>query len=65
MDDEHHYESLVSARTREEAIDIATEALPRGKSATRIEAVDVADREGPDSWLVTVWFRGPYGRGLE
>lgn len=51
------YEALVSAKSREEAIDIAAEALPENKQISRVEAQDVADREGPDSWLVTLWFK--------
>jgi hypothetical protein len=52
------YQALVSAKTREEAIDIASEAVPAGKSITRVHAENVADREGEDSWLVTLWFAG-------
>ena len=50
------YEALVSARTRDEAIDIAAEALPARTKITRAEAEDVASREGKDSWAVTLWF---------
>ena len=50
------YEALVSARTRDEAIEIASEATPRGKRIARAEARDVAATEGEDSWLVTLWF---------
>ena len=50
------YEVLVSASTRDEAIEIASEAVPRGKRVTRAEARDVAETEGDDSWLVTLWF---------
>jgi hypothetical protein len=50
------YEALVSARTREEAIEIAAEALPARTKVTRAEARDVADEEGQDSWLVSLWF---------
>jgi len=50
------YEALVSAKTREEAIEIAAEALPPNRQLTRVEAIDVAEREGADSWLVTLWF---------
>jgi hypothetical protein len=63
-DDGHRYDSLVSASSRDEAIEIASEALPRGKQAARVEAVDVSAREGPDSWLVTIWFEGDFGRGI-
>ena len=57
------YEALVSARTREEAIEIAAEALPLGARITRIHAEDVADREGQDSWLVSLWFAGSRAEG--
>lgn len=50
------YEALVSARTRDEAIEIAAEALPARATMTRSEASDVSEREGKDSWLVTLWF---------
>jgi hypothetical protein len=50
------YEALVSARTRDEAIEIAAEALPARAKLTRAEARDVAESEGKDSWLVTLWF---------
>jgi hypothetical protein len=50
------YQALVSARTRDEAIEIASEALPRGATLKRAEAEDVAEREGKDSWYVTLWF---------
>lgn len=64
MEQGHRYDSLVSASSREEAIEIASEALPAGKQPSRIEAVDVSEREGRDSWLVTVWFAGDFGRGM-
>lgn len=63
MTSDLRYQALVSARSREEAIDIASEALPAGKQITRVEAEDVADREGKDSWLVTVWFAGGFRSG--
>ena len=50
------YEALVSAQSRDEAIEIAAEATPRGKRIARAEAQDVAATEGEDSWLVTLWF---------
>ena len=56
MSHDLRYEVLVSAGSREEAIAIAAEALPENKQITRAEAVDVAEREGKDSWLVTLWF---------
>ncbi|MET0285787.1 MAG: hypothetical protein ABW352_15005 [Polyangiales bacterium] len=48
----------MSAKTREEAIEIASEAIPAGKTIERVSAENVADREGEDSWLVTLWFAG-------
>ncbi|HEX5658044.1 MAG TPA: hypothetical protein VFX59_12655 [Polyangiales bacterium] len=48
----------MSAKTRDEAIEIASEAIPAGKPITRVSAENVADREGEDSWLVTLWFAG-------
>jgi hypothetical protein len=58
MTSELRYQALVSAKTREEAIEIASEAIPAGKPITRVSAENVADREGEDSWLVTLWFTG-------
>jgi hypothetical protein len=50
------YEALVSAESSDEAIEIASEAMPRGKRIARAEAKDVAATEGEHSWLVTLWF---------
>jgi len=58
MRDELRYQALVSARTREEAIEIASEAMSPEKQIVRVEAEDVSAREGPDSWQVTLWFTG-------
>jgi hypothetical protein len=58
MNDQLRYQALVSAKTRDEAIEIASEAIPMGKTITRVSAENVADREGEDSWLVTLWFAG-------
>jgi hypothetical protein len=58
MNEQLRYQALVSAKTREEAIEIASEAIPAGKTITRVSAENVADREGEDSWLVTLWFAG-------
>jgi hypothetical protein len=62
LDDGLRYDSLVSAHSRKAAIDIAAEALPAGKSIVHVEARDVAQREGPDSWQVAIWFSGSLGR---
>ena len=61
MSRELKYESLVSAKTREEAIDIALEALPRGRTFVRAEVEDVNAVEGPDSYHVTIVFSGGAG----
>jgi len=58
MRDELRYQALVSARTRDEAIAIASEAMSPGKQIVRVEAEDVSAQEGPDSWQVTLWFIG-------
>jgi hypothetical protein len=58
MTEQLRYQALVSAKTRDEAIEIASEAIPEGKTITRVSAENVADREGEDSWLVTLWFAG-------
>ena len=58
------YEALVSAKTRDEAIEIALEAMPRGRSLVRSEAEDVSAEEGPDSYRVTVVFSGGSGGEL-
>lgn len=63
MTEEHRYQALVSARTREEAIEIASEAIPASTPITRVHAENVADREGEDSWLVTLWFAGGRRKG--
>ncbi len=55
------YEALVSAKTRDEAVEIALEALPRGRTFVRSEVVDVSAEEGPDSYHVTIVFSGGSG----
>jgi hypothetical protein len=63
MNDEHKYEALVSARSREEAIEIAAEGLGPKQSVVRTEVEDVSASEGPDSYRVTLWFVGGGRRG--
>jgi hypothetical protein len=58
MSEDLKYQALVSARTREEAIEIASEAMSPEKKVVRVEAEDVSAEEGPDSWRVTLWFTG-------
>jgi hypothetical protein len=58
MAHELKYEVLVSARTREEAIEIAAEGLGPEQHMVRSAAEDVSATEGPDSWRVTLWFTG-------
>jgi hypothetical protein len=60
---ELRYQALVSAKTGDEAIEIASEAIPASKPITRVHAENVADREGEDSWLVTLWFAGGHREG--
>lgn len=55
------YEALVSAKTEAEAIDVASEALPEGAVVVRAQAIDVSATEGPDSFQVTLWFKGDRG----
>jgi hypothetical protein len=63
MNDEHKYEALVSARSREEAIEIASEGLGPAQRVVRSEAEDVSATEGLDSYRVTLWFVGGGRRG--
>jgi hypothetical protein len=56
------YDALVSARSRTAAIEIAAEALPAGMQIVHVEAMDVAEQEGRDSWHVAIWFSGRFGR---
>lgn len=58
MTEELRYQVLVSAKTSDEAIEIASEAIPPSKPITRVHAENVANVEGADSWLVTLWFAG-------
>lgn len=58
MQEDLKYQALVSARTREEAIEIASEAMSPEKQVVQVEAEDVSAEEGPDSWRVTLWFTG-------
>jgi hypothetical protein len=60
---EHKYEALVSARSREEAIELAAEGLGPDQRIVRSEAEDVSAHEGPDSYHVTLWFVGGGRRG--
>lgn len=62
MSDEHRYEALVSAGSKAEALAIAVEGLPQGAHITLREAQDVSDLEGKDSWRVSIWFEGRFGR---
>jgi hypothetical protein len=50
------YEHLVSARSAEEAIEIASEACPKGAKITESKAIDAAAECGPHSWLVRIKF---------
>ncbi len=50
------YEALVSAKTPDEAVEVAMEALPRGRVLVRHEVEDVSESEGPGSYRVTLVF---------
>jgi hypothetical protein len=52
------YQALVSARSAEEAVEIAAEALSPEQQVVRSEAADVSASEGKDSYLVTLWYTG-------
>jgi hypothetical protein len=58
MQEDLKYQALVSAKSREEAVEIASEAMSPEKQVVRVEAEDVSGEEGPDSWRVTLWFTG-------
>jgi hypothetical protein len=58
MQEDLKYQALVSAKTREEAVEIASEAMSPEKRVLRVEVEDVSAAEGPDSWRVTLWFAG-------
>lgn len=58
MPHELKYEVLVSARSPEEALEIAAEALGPEQRMVRSEVVDVSAEEGRDSYRVTLWFTG-------
>ena len=51
------YEALISAKTREEAVEIAKEAMGQQRLVVRAEAIDVSHTEGADTWRVTLFFR--------
>jgi hypothetical protein len=51
------YEVLVSAGSAQEAIEIASEALPRHSVLATSEAVDASAHHGPNSWQVRLTYR--------
>jgi hypothetical protein len=66
MREDLKYQALISARTREEAQEIAEEAISPDKRVVRVEIEDVSAEEGPDSWRVTLWFTvGRRGNQIE
>ncbi len=62
MDDDLRYDAFVSAGSEAEAFAIAVEALPWGARVLRTLSNDVSAVEGKDSWCVTIWFEGRFGR---
>ena len=59
------YEALVSASSSDEAIAIASEAIPAERQIVRSEAEDVSAVEGANSYRVTLWFEGGKARAGE
>lgn len=55
---QHLYEVVVSAKTGEEAIEVASEAIPPHRKIMHADAVDVSSEEGSDSYRVSIWFAG-------
>jgi hypothetical protein len=51
------YEVLVSADSAEQAIEIASEALPKHSVLAKSEAVDASAEHGPNSWQVSLTYR--------
>jgi hypothetical protein len=60
---QHAYEVLVSAKTSDEAIEIASEAIPPHRKIVRSEAADASAEEGPNSFRVSIWFEGSGDEG--
>ena len=52
------YEALVSADSADEAIAIASEALPKYAVLATSEAWDVSAEHGPNSWMVRLGYQG-------
>ncbi len=50
------YDCVVSAESREDAVEIALEALPKGCVLRDTNVRDVASEHGKNSWQVTVKF---------
>ncbi|MFN3231663.1 MAG: hypothetical protein ACE363_05835 [Alphaproteobacteria bacterium] len=57
------YDSVVSASSAEEAIQIAAEGVPKGAHLTFSDALDASKTHGPDSWHVTIKFKRPEPEG--
>jgi hypothetical protein len=57
MGRQHKYEVLVSATTRDAAIEIAAEAIPPHRPIVRTDAW-LEPGESPDTWRVLVVFEG-------
>lgn len=50
------YDCVVSAESREDAVEIALEALPKGCVLRDTNVRDVSSEHGKNSWQVTVKF---------
>ena len=51
------FQHLVYADSADEAVEIASEACPKGAEVTSTEVIDAAAECGPHSWLVTIKFK--------
>jgi hypothetical protein len=61
LSDDRRYTALVSARSPEEALDIASEALGPDQPILKTHVEDVSASEGRDSYRVSIWY-GPGAR---
>lgn len=50
------YDSVVSAESADDAVEIALEALPKGSVLRKADVRDVSGEHGKNSWQVTVKF---------
>lgn len=58
LSDDRRYTALVSAKTADEALAIASEALGPDQPILKTQVDDVSASEGADSFRVVIWY-GP------